>query len=330
MAFGPVIAAGWAAGAHKLAQPMCCGPPSLNYPGAEAWQPMCCGPPSPNFPGAEAWQGALDGANFRCGCPAAAPRCRPAVPVVQVVPQAVEELRDGGGIAAVRSPRGRAERGRGASPPPLTFVSSLARHPVQLVALTPMVCVLGRRKEKERVRVCNRECVEPWPSLGPKAWAQTLGLGRCWRRVIATVVAAIIGAASCELTPMPPLGVPPNSYLKKHEQLMSRSDALLSLSNSRRAIWASIAGGTVVFAGKLCVVMYCGGMGEASDSIVAETAHSFVDVLNQVFLLVGIERSQRPVSDLHPRGVSSHKLSRLSMAGRLAGRSFFSPHVVCP
>jgi hypothetical protein len=85
---------------------------------------------------------------------------------------------------------------------------------------------------------------------------------------------------------------------------MSQSDALLSLSNSKRAIWASIAGGTLVFAGKLCVVMYCGGMGEASDSVVAETAHSFVDVLNQVFLLVGIQRSQRPVSDLHPRGTS--------------------------
>lgn len=95
-----------------------------------------------------------------------------------------------------------------------------------------------------------------------------------------------------------------NSYLKKHEQLMSQSDALLSLSNSRRAIWASIAGGTIVFAGKLCVVMYCGGMGAASDTIVAETAHSFVDVMNQVFLLVGIQRSQRPISDLHPRGTS--------------------------
>lgn len=115
------------------------------------------------------------------------------------------------------------------------------------------------------------------------------------------------------LTPVPAFAMPPSSYLKKHEQLMSQSDALLSLSNSKRAIWASIAGGTLVFAGKLCVVMYCGGMGEASDSIVAETAHSFVDVLNQAFLLVGIQRSQRPVSDLHPRG--TYQPTSLPMTG---------------
>jgi hypothetical protein len=125
-------------------------------------------------------------------------------------------------------------------------------------------------------------------------------------------------ADSCART----LAVPLNSYLRKHEQLMSKSDALLSLDNSRRTIWASIAGGTIVFAGKLCVVMYCGGMGEASDSIVAETAHSFVDVLNQVFLLVGIQRSQRPISDLHPRGTvhspAWHCLSILQPAGRPA------------
>ncbi len=175
MACGPVIAAGWAAGAHKLAQPMCCGPPSLNYPGAEAWQPMCCGPPSPNFPGAEAWQGALDGANFRCGCPAAAPRCRPAVPVVQVAPEAVEELRDGGGIAAVRSPRGRAERGRGASPPPLTFVSSLGSAPSAARRADPDgLCARPPKRERTSACVQSRMCralAEPWTqSLGPNAW----------------------------------------------------------------------------------------------------------------------------------------------------------------
>lgn len=93
-----------------------------------------------------------------------------------------------------------------------------------------------------------------------------------------------------------------DDFQKKHDELMSKSDALLDLGNSRKAIWASIAGGSVVFAGKLMVVMYCGGMGEASDSIVAETAHSFVDVMNQVFLLVGIQRSQQPISEMHPRG----------------------------
>ena len=90
------------------------------------------------------------------------------------------------------------------------------------------------------------------------------------------------------------------------------------LADSQRAIYASIIGGGVVFVGKACVVVYSGGkqtetrsnprysyprprpprersfdrggshrpgragMGEASDSIVAETAHSFVDCLNQV------------------------------------------------
>ena len=83
---------------------------------------------------------------------------------------------------------------------------------------------------------------------------------------------------------------------------MQKSDTLVDLRNSQRVIYASIAGGCVVFAGKLMVVHYCGGLGAASDSIVAETAHSFVDVMNQCFLLVGIKRSQRPVSDRHPRG----------------------------
>lgn len=83
---------------------------------------------------------------------------------------------------------------------------------------------------------------------------------------------------------------------------MLKSDTLVDLRNSQRVIYASIAGGCVVFAGKLMVVHYCGGLGAASDSIVAETAHSFVDVMNQCFLLVGIKRSQRPVSDRHPRG----------------------------
>jgi divalent metal cation (Fe/Co/Zn/Cd) transporter len=96
---------------------------------------------------------------------------------------------------------------------------------------------------------------------------------------------------------------------------MQKSDALLSLSNSKRAIWASIAGGTIVFAGKLCVVMYCGGMGEASDSIVAETAHSFVDVMNQMFLLVGIHRSQRPICATHPRGMAARAAPLRALSG---------------
>jgi divalent metal cation (Fe/Co/Zn/Cd) transporter len=59
-----------------------------------------------------------------------------------------------------------------------------------------------------------------------------------------------------------------------------------------------------VFAGKLGVVVYCGGVGMAADSVVAETAHSFVDVLNQAFLVIGIRRSQKPPSKTLPYGTA--------------------------
>jgi hypothetical protein len=89
-------------------------------------------------------------------------------------------------------------------------------------------------------------------------------------------------------------------YQKRHEDVLAHSQGAVDLLDSQRAVRWSIAGAAVVFVGKACVVMHCGGLGVASDSIVAETAHSFVDALNQCFLLVGIQRSMRPRACLAP------------------------------
>ena len=91
-------------------------------------------------------------------------------------------------------------------------------------------------------------------------------------------------------------------YMKRHDDILTYSSGKKDLEDSQRAIVASIVGGGVVFVGKACVVWYCGGFGVASDSIVAETAHSFVDCLNQVFLLVGIKRSLLPPTASNPMG----------------------------
>ncbi len=68
-------------------------------------------------------------------------------------------------------------------------------------------------------------------------------------------------------------------------------------SESRIAVLAAFFGNLIIAIGKLVA-----GLASGSASMLAESAHSFSDVGNQVLLLIGIQRSTRPPSPKYPFG----------------------------
>lgn len=71
---------------------------------------------------------------------------------------------------------------------------------------------------------------------------------------------------------------------------------------STRAVMAAIAGNTCVFVGKAIAAM-----GTGSGVMLAEAFHSLADTANQILLMVGIMRSERPASVSYPYGFAPLK-----------------------
>lgn len=63
------------------------------------------------------------------------------------------------------------------------------------------------------------------------------------------------------------------------------------------AVWAAFFGNLIIAIGKLVA-----GLASGSAAMLAEAAHSFSDVGNQVLLLIGIKRSRAPPSEKYPFG----------------------------
>ncbi len=68
-------------------------------------------------------------------------------------------------------------------------------------------------------------------------------------------------------------------------------------SESPIAVWAAFFGNLIIAIGKLLA-----GLASGSAAMLAEAAHSFSDVGNQVLLLIGIKRSSAPASEKYPFG----------------------------
>ncbi len=66
---------------------------------------------------------------------------------------------------------------------------------------------------------------------------------------------------------------------------------------SRIAVWAAFFGNLLIAIGKLVA-----GLASGSAAMLAEAAHSFSDVGNQVLLLIGIKRAHGPPSEKYPFG----------------------------
>jgi cation diffusion facilitator family transporter len=66
---------------------------------------------------------------------------------------------------------------------------------------------------------------------------------------------------------------------------------------SRRVVLVALAGNLGIAAIKLAAFVFT-----RSSAMLAEALHSLVDILDQLFLLVGIARAARPADENHPFG----------------------------
>ena len=71
----------------------------------------------------------------------------------------------------------------------------------------------------------------------------------------------------------------------------------MSTSNSTKAVFAALAGNALITIMKFIAAFFT-----LSASMMAEAIHSSADCLNQIFLLIGVERGKRENDEMHPFG----------------------------
>jgi cation diffusion facilitator family transporter len=71
----------------------------------------------------------------------------------------------------------------------------------------------------------------------------------------------------------------------------------MAKSGTNRAVWAALAGNLLVAASKFIAAAVTG-----SAAMLSEAVHSLVDTVNELLLLYGIARSNRPPDRVHPLG----------------------------
>ncbi|PZX11831.1 cation diffusion facilitator family transporter [Palleronia aestuarii] len=73
-----------------------------------------------------------------------------------------------------------------------------------------------------------------------------------------------------------------------------------SQDGSKKTVFAAMFANLAIAVTKLVAALFTG-----SSSMLAEGIHSIIDTMNQVFLLIGINRSKRPPDEKHPFGYGS-------------------------
>jgi cation diffusion facilitator family transporter len=71
----------------------------------------------------------------------------------------------------------------------------------------------------------------------------------------------------------------------------------MSSASSRKVVWAAIIGNSSIAVTKFVAALVTG-----SSAMLSEAIHSLVDTGNQLLLLLGIHRSEKPPDDVHPFG----------------------------
>jgi cation diffusion facilitator family transporter len=71
----------------------------------------------------------------------------------------------------------------------------------------------------------------------------------------------------------------------------------LVAEGTKQVVWVALAGNVAI-----AVIKLVASLVTRSSAMLTEAIHSLVDVLDQVFLLVGLRRAARPANELHPFG----------------------------
>ena len=68
-------------------------------------------------------------------------------------------------------------------------------------------------------------------------------------------------------------------------------------ADANKAVWAALLANLAIATSKLIVALVSG-----SSAMLAEACHSLADTWNEVLLMIGLRRSQRPPDEKHPFG----------------------------